>query len=105
MKMNDKNLEQQAQVLLQLSVLPDSYSEGAKKAWSQMQSDYLPDEGRQIFIKKALELGSGKSIREVVDSVYKHGATLPDQRRRTVRVESNRTRPVPPTVTILRRVS
>jgi hypothetical protein len=98
-----RNIEQQTEMLLQVSHLPDSYSEGAKKAFEQFQVDYEPDEGRRIFFQKALELGSGDSLKDIVNNVYKNGATLPDRRKREVRINLNRTRPAPPTVTILRR--
>jgi hypothetical protein len=97
---NRRALEQAAEQLLQLGVLPDSYSEGAKKAWDEMRSGYGPEEGRRIFVQKAIERGTGASLHELVDSTYATGATLPAKKRAVVNVQANRGRPVPPTVTI-----
>jgi hypothetical protein len=95
---SNRNIEQQAEMLLQAASLPDGYSEGAKKAWTEMESGYGPTEGRRIFVQKALERGSGANLRAVVDSVYKTGASLP-AKKALVKVDLNRDRAVPPTVT------
>ena len=87
-------------MLLELGVLPESYSEGAKRAWAQMAADYGPEEGRRIFVQKAIERGSGATLQQIVDSVYATGATLPAKRQAIIDVRSNRERPVPPTVRI-----
>ena len=100
--MDARSLEQAAEMLLQLGTLPESYSEGAKKAWQQMQNDYGPEEGRRIFVQKAIECGRGASIREIVDATYSTGASLPAKKQAIVDVRLNRERPVPPTVRIKR---
>jgi hypothetical protein len=87
-------------MLLELGVLPDSYSSGAKEAWAAMQDQYGPEEGRRIFVQKAIERGQGDSFREVVDSVFATGASLPAKKQAIIDVRSNRDRPVPPTVRI-----
>jgi len=98
--MSLRDLEQAAEQLLQLGVLPESYSEGAKLAWARMQNDYGPEEGRRIFVQKAVEWGVGTNMRELVDSTYAHGTTLPSRRQAIIDVRLNRDRPVPPTVRI-----
>jgi hypothetical protein len=98
--MNTRALEQAAEQLLELGSLPNGYSEGAKKAWDQMRADYGPEDGRRIFVQKAIERGSGKSMRELVDSTYAKGANLPAKKQAIVDVRGNRDRPAPPTVRI-----
>lgn len=98
--MNNRALEQSAEQYLQLGTLPNGHSEGAKKAWDEMRSGYGPEEGRRIFVQKAIERGTGNTLRERIDSTYGVGATLPDKKQAVVKVQANRDRPVPPTVTI-----
>lgn len=89
-------------MLLQLGTLPEAYSDGAKKAWAEMATQYGPEEGRRIFVQKAVERGRGKTIQQIVDSVYKTGATVPTKKQAIVDVRLNRERPAPPTVRIKR---
>jgi hypothetical protein len=83
-------------------MLPDSYSVGAKKAWDKMLAEYGPEEGRRIFVQKAVERGRGVTMLEVVNDVYGTGKTLPEVRR-IIDVNTNRDRPVPPTVRIVKK--
>jgi hypothetical protein len=94
---SNRSIEQGAEQLLQMGTIPSSYSEGAKKAWAKMEAQYGPEQGRRIFVQKALERGEGASVRELADSVYKTGAKLPSKKA-VVKVELNRERAVPPTV-------
>jgi hypothetical protein len=100
MPVNVRALEQTAEQYLQLGTLPSGHTEGAKKAWDQMRSGYGPEEGRRIFVQKAIERGKGGTLRERIDSTYGTGATLPAKKQAIVKVQDNRDRPVPPTVTI-----
>lgn len=68
-------------MLLQLDTLPSSYSKGAQKAWGAMISDYPRDEGKRIFVQRALEFGKGGTLKEIVDSVYATGKH-PSRRQR-----------------------
>lgn len=65
-----------------------------------MQAQYGPEEGRRIFVEKAIERGQGTSFRELVDSTYATGTTLSAKKQAIVQVNLNRGRPVPPTVKI-----
>lgn len=56
--------------------LPKSYPVGAKKALKNMQGLYGQQDGRRIFVKKALERGSGSTFRDKIASTYKTGAKL-----------------------------
>jgi len=62
--------------------LPKSYSKGAKKAHRKFRKRYGDNEGRRIFFEKAREEGVGKSLRQVVNSVFAKGAK-PSERERT----------------------
>lgn len=63
-----------AEKLLAKDTLPASYSEGAKKAYKQFQGFYGKEDGKRIFMKKALEKGVGNDVRSKINSVYKTGA-------------------------------
>jgi hypothetical protein len=39
-----------------------------------MQGQYGVEDGRRIFIKKALEQGHGATVRDRVANIYAHGA-------------------------------
>lgn len=49
---------------------------GAKKALGNFIHEYGASEGERIFLAKAEELGTGKTIRQKVNSVFKTGAKL-----------------------------
>lgn len=91
-----------AERLLAKKKLPESYPEGAQKAYERFQEFYGTEDGRRIFIKKALEQGDGKTIREVVADVYATGTTVDTSaKKRITRV--NMKSGDKPTVTILSR--
>lgn len=64
------------QALTKRGTLPASYPKGAKKAYKEMQKFYGPEEGRRIFVEKALDHGTGEGVRAVVASVYAKGTRL-----------------------------
>jgi hypothetical protein len=49
---------------------------GAQKARRRMQRQYGTDEGNRIWAQKAEEQGSGSTLRQKVNSIYKKGAKL-----------------------------
>lgn len=49
---------------------------GAQKAYRAMVEQYGREEGTRIFLAKAEERGTGNTIRQKVNSVYKKGAKL-----------------------------
>lgn len=51
-------------------------TKGAQKAHAAMVQQYGKAEGERIFIAKAEEQGSGRTIRQKVNSTYKTGAKL-----------------------------
>ena len=65
----------QEQVTL-TGTLPKSYPVGAKKALKNMQGFYGQQEGRRIFVQKALEQGSGTTFHDKIASTYRTGAKL-----------------------------
>lgn len=67
-----------------------------------MQRQYGPEEGRRIFVQKAIERGRGTSMRELVDSTYATGASIPAKKQAIVDVQLLRERPGPPVVRIKR---
>lgn len=54
----------------------ESQTVGAQKAFKAFVKQYGKKEGERIFLKKAEEQGSGKTLREKVNSVYHKGARL-----------------------------
>lgn len=50
---------------------------GAQRAYRRMVHHYGQSEGTRIFLAKAEEKGTGATLREKVNSVYKTGAKLP----------------------------
>ena len=55
----------------------DTLTVGAKKALAHMIEDYGGvEKGVQVFIDKAKERGTGKTVRQKVNSTYKTGAKL-----------------------------
>lgn len=51
-------------------------SRGAQKAHSAMVKRYGNSEGERIFLQKAEEQGTGRTIRQKVNSIYKTGAKI-----------------------------
>lgn len=51
-------------------------SKGAQKAYSRFVHQYGKKEGERIFLKKAEEQGTGKTIRQKVNSIYHKGASV-----------------------------
>lgn len=74
-------LEKQAEVIVSSEELPQSYPVGAKKAYQAFQDFYGSEEGRRIFIQKALEQGRGDSVHAKIADVFKKGAH-PDQTKK-----------------------
>jgi len=54
----------------------DTLTVGAKKALGNMVQEYGLDKGLQVFLDKAREQGTGKTLRQKVNSIYKQGAKL-----------------------------
>jgi hypothetical protein len=54
----------------------EAQSKGAQKAYVNFLKEYGTREGQRIFIQKAEERGTGKTLREKVNSTYKKGAKL-----------------------------
>jgi hypothetical protein len=66
------------------SVIPtvgrtDTLTKGAKKALGNFIEGYGEVDGVEIFLDKAEEQGTGSTIRQKVNSVYKKGAKLNGQ--------------------------
>jgi len=53
-----------------------SLSKGAQKARLRMLKEYGTDEGDRIWREKAEERGTGTTLRQKIESVYKKGAKL-----------------------------
>jgi hypothetical protein len=51
-------------------------SKGAQKAYTRFVAEYGKTEGTRIFLAKAEEQGTGKTLRQKVNSTYKTGAKL-----------------------------
>lgn len=49
-------------------------TKGAQKAYKNFQNEYGEQHGHDLYLKKADEQGSGNTIRQKVNSVYKKGA-------------------------------
>lgn len=49
---------------------------GTQKAHAAFVKEYGKKEGERIFLKKAEEQGTGNTIRQKVNSIYKKGGTL-----------------------------
>ena len=49
---------------------------GAQKAYRRIVRRYGLEDGRRIFLAKADERGTGDTLRQKVNSVYKKGAKL-----------------------------
>ena len=57
----------------------DTLSAGAKKALGNMRKEYGAKEGNRIFIAKAEENGTGKTLRSKINTTYKKGTKLNDR--------------------------
>ena len=51
-------------------------SAGAQKAYKNFVKEYGKSEGTRIFLAKAEERGTGRTIRQKVNSIYHKGAKL-----------------------------
>jgi hypothetical protein len=51
-------------------------TKGAQKAYRNFIKQYGREEGQRIYLAKADERGTGSTLRQRVNSVYKQGATL-----------------------------
>lgn len=51
-------------------------TKGAQKAHGRMVERYGLKEGERIFLEKAEEQGTGKTLRQKVNSIYKKGAKV-----------------------------
>lgn len=49
---------------------------GAQKAFKNFVNQYGTDDGPRIYLQKAEEQGTGTTLRQKVNSVYKKGAKL-----------------------------
>ncbi len=54
----------------------DTLSKGAQKALASMREHYGVTEGHRIYKQKADEQGTGRTLRQKVNSIYKTGARL-----------------------------
>lgn len=54
----------------------DTLAKGAQKALANMRKEYGALEGNRIFIQKAKEQGTGRTLRAKVNSTYRKGAKL-----------------------------
>lgn len=54
----------------------DTLTKGAQKALAAFRSDYGAQEGLRIYLAKAEEQGTGATLRQKVNSIYKRGAKL-----------------------------
>lgn len=79
-------LERHAAALAANKRLPAYYPVGAHKAYAKFQEFYGVDEGRRIFVQRAIERGRGETIREKVADVFKTGAVVDDRVRLDARV-------------------
>jgi hypothetical protein len=54
----------------------DTLAKGAREALGNMRKEYGASEGNRIFLAKADENGTGKTVRAKVNSTYRKGAKL-----------------------------
>lgn len=54
----------------------EAQSVGAQRAYTAFVAQYGKREGTRIFLAKAEERGTGRTLRQKVNSVYKKGARL-----------------------------
>lgn len=73
-------LESQAEAIL-ANGLPASATVGARRAWDAFVAQYGDEDGRRIFVKKALEVGVGRTAIQKVNSVFKKGANVSSKRK------------------------
>jgi hypothetical protein len=55
----------------------EAQAKGVQKAYANFTQEYGQEEGTRIFLAKAEERGTGNTLRQKVNSVYKNGAVLP----------------------------
>jgi len=51
-------------------------SRGAQKAYKEFVKQYGKKEGERIYLQKAEEQGTGRTLRQKVNSIYHKGAKL-----------------------------
>jgi hypothetical protein len=51
-------------------------TKGAQKAYKRFVNEYGVIDGTRIYLQKAEEQGTGSTVRQKVNSVYKRGAKL-----------------------------
>lgn len=54
----------------------DTLTKGAQKALGNFMVEYGRKDGERIFLAKASERGTGSTLRQKVNSVYKKGAKI-----------------------------
>lgn len=91
-------IAQHAERLLAQTQLPEYLSLGAQKAYENLQAFYGSEDGRRVFMKKAIEQGRGKTLIDKINDVYAKGTTVDTRQKLQTRVQVN-----PPKVTILGR--
>jgi hypothetical protein len=64
------------QMMTKLPFKLSAQTKGAQKAHSAMVEQYGKEKGEEIFLKKADEQGTGTTIRQKVNSIYKTGAKI-----------------------------
>ncbi len=62
--------------ILEQKKLPESYSVVAHKALANMQIEYGDELGTEIFLRRAVERGKGKTLSDQISSTYKKGGKL-----------------------------
>lgn len=60
--------------LMSLPFKLSAQPKGTQKAYSEMTSFYGQREGERIFLKKADEQGTGTTIRQKCNSIYRKGS-------------------------------
>lgn len=60
----------------QLPFKLSAQSRGVQKAYGAMIQQYGQSEGRRIFLAKAEEQGTGRTLRQKADSIYTKGRTI-----------------------------
>ena len=54
----------------------EAQTKGAQKAYARFVREYGKSEGTRIFLLKATEQGTGTTLRQKVNSIYKTGARI-----------------------------
>lgn len=58
----------------------DTLTKGAQKALGEFRKTYGASEGNRIYLQKAQEQGTGTTLRQQVNSIYKTGAKISDRK-------------------------